>query len=151
MSGPLLNFIKANALSLALFFGGGTVLVTSGCGIADLFNFQPRSAAAQGGTFSQTQAFQANAKLADDAQRAGFIADQLGGVLPVGSPIASAISRVLDEYGKTLAVNLEKLDEQSKHQQITQGDVMQSQLGALAAGLAGALFIRKKTDSPAAS
>lgn len=150
MIGRLSTFIKANVAAFAMVLCGAGVFTFSGCALPEIFNFQPRSAQAQGGRYSQTESFAANAKIADDAQRAAFISDTIGDVLPVGAPVAAGISRVLDEYGRTLAQQLERLDEESKTRDIKQDDILQSQFAALLAGLGGGLFYRRKQPTPAA-
>lgn len=148
-----LNFFKSNVLATALVIAaaGVTLIGTSGCYLPDLLNFSPRSAQAQGGTFSQTEAFKANAKLSDDAQRAAFVADVVGDLTPLGAPAAAAIGRALDTFGKTLAVNMEALDERSKTQAISQSDILQSQLGALLVGGAAVFGLKRRLPgAPAA-
>lgn len=143
----LTQFLRSNVLAIAMLLGGGVGLTMAGCGLSQLWDFQPRAAQAQGGDYSKTESFQANAQLAIDAQRSGAIAKAFGDYVP----LANSIGESLKKFGEQLAINTERLDEISKTRTITNADVLQSQAGAALVAL-GITFIRRKAQpgTPAA-
>jgi hypothetical protein len=145
----LTQFLRSNVLAIALLGVGVVVSSLAGCGVMDLLNFSPRSAQAQGGEYSKTKSFEANAQLAVDLQNAGNLAQVTGNYVP----FSTSLGTFLKDVGEQLAANTEALDEISKTRTIKQADVLQSQAGAVLVAL-GILtpFIRRKAQpgTPAA-